>query len=171
MKFGFSKWIWMALVCGLVAGTAHAALEDDGRALEAAENATVVTSDKLTFDYKKLFALFENNVVVSDPRLQLRADRLTIIFTEDGKAQSVKAEGKVLLTQDDKKARADVATYDVLSGKIILAGGPPQVMQGRNIMEGEVITFWRDDQRVECRPRARLVIYTDDFDDVDKYFE
>ena len=30
-------------------------------------------------------------------------------------------------------------------------------------MEGEVITFWRDQQRVECKPKARLVIYTEDF--------
>ena len=139
------------------------ALEDDGRSLEASPDATIVTADKLTFDYTQKFALFDGNVLVNDPRMQLSAQRLTIIFTEHGGAQTVKAEGKVLLTQGDKKARAEVATYDVASGRIVLAGGPPQVMQGRNIMEGEVITFWRDQQRVECKPKARLVIYSEDF--------
>jgi len=168
------KWLAAVVVAGLCAGIpmdARAALEDDGRSLEASPTATVVTADKLTFDYIKKFALFENNVLVNDPRLQLSANRLTIIFTEEGGAQTIKAEGDVLLTQGEKKARSDVATYDVISGKIMLAGGPPQVMQGRNILEGEVITFWRDEQRVECKPRARLVIYSEDFGDAEEYFK
>lgn len=163
------KWIWAAALCAGL--PAFAALEDDGRSLEASPDATVVTADKLTFDYIKKFALFENNVVVNDPRLQLSATRLTIIFTEDGGAQTIKAEGKVLLTQGDKKARSDVAVYDVASGRIVLSGGPPQVMQGRNILEGEVITFWRDQQRLECKPRARLVVYSEDFGDAESYFK
>lgn len=167
----FGRWMGRAAMLALcVAGPVRAAMEDEGRSLEASPNATVITSDKLTFDYIQKFALFENNVVVNDPRMQLSANRLTIVFTEDGGAQTIKAEGKVLLTQDDKKARADVATYDVVSGRIVLAGGPPQVMQGRNILEGEVITFWRDQQRVECQPRARLVIYTDDMEEADSFF-
>lgn len=169
MRTALGRWI---LAAGLGAGLpAAAALEDDGRSLEASADATVVTADKLTFDYIKKFALFENNVVVNDPRLQLSANRLTIIFTEDGGAQTIKAEGKVLLTQGDKKARADVAVYEVATGRIVLSGGPPQVMQGRNILEGEVITFWRDQQRLECKPRARLVVYSEDFGDPESLFK
>jgi lipopolysaccharide export system protein LptA len=161
----FSAFVLAAAALAVPPPAAFAAnaLDDDGRSLEASPDATVVTADKLTFDYTQKFALFDGNVLVNDPRMQLSAQRLTIIFAENGGAQTVKAEGKVLLTQDDKKARAEVATYDVTSGRIVLAGGPPQVMQGRNIMEGEVITFWRDQQRVECKPKARLVIYTEDF--------
>lgn len=165
------KWIMGAAVAAVLGGwTARAALQDDGRSLEASPHATVITSDKLTFDYIKRFALFENNVQVNDPRMQMSANRLTIVFGEDGGAQTIKAEGRVLLSQDDKRARADVATYDVVSGRIVLAGGPPQVMQGRNILEGEVITFWRDQQRVECQPRARLVIYSEESGSVDPFF-
>ena len=171
-KIGTKLWMAAVAAAGLCAGLpAQAAMEDDGRSLEAAPDATVVTSDKLTFDYLKKFALFEGRVLVNDPRLQLSADRLTIVFTEAGGAETIKAEGKVLLTQGDKKARADVATYDVQSGKIVLAGGPPQMMQGRNILEGEVITFWRDEQRLECKPKARLVVYSEDFGDADSYFK
>lgn len=169
-RFG-CRMILAGLMAAAAAQRTAAALDDDGRALEASPDATVITADKLTFDYLQKFALFENNVLVNDPRLQLSANRLTVIFTEDGGAQTIKAEGKVLLTQGDKKARADVATYDVASGRIVLAGGPPQVMQGRNILEGEVITFWRDQQRVECKPRARLVVYSEDFgSDADALF-
>lgn len=139
-------------------------LKDNGKSIEADDLATVVTSDKLTFDYRKKFAIFEGSVVVSDPRMQLKSDRLTVVFGDDDKIKTIKAEGKVFITQGDKKARGDVATYDLITGKIVLVGGPPQVLQGRNIMEAEVITFWRDEQRVECRPRARLVVYSDDFE-------
>ncbi len=150
-------------LAALLAAPALAELADNGQSLELSPDATVVTADKLTFDYTRRFALFEGNVLVNDPRLQLSAGRLTIILGEDGSARTVKAEDHVLLTQGDKKARAEVASYDIPSGRITLAGGPPQVMQGRNIMEGDVITFWRDQQRIECKPRARLVIYTEDF--------
>ena len=170
----FPTWLAVGLAAAWLAGgapRAQAALADDGQSLEASPSATVITADKLTFDYLQKFALFENNVVVNDPRLQLRANKLTIIFTEAGGAQTIKAEGKVLLTQDDKKARADLATYDVVSGKIVLAGGPPQMMQGRNILEGEIITFWRDEQRLECKPNARLVVYPDDFEGADSFFK
>ena len=167
------KWMGRAALAAVLGAgiPVRAAMEDDGRSLEASPDATVVTADKLTFDYIQKFALFEGRVLVNDPRLQLSSDRLTIVFTEDGGAQTIKAEGKVLLTQGDKKARADVATYDVKSGRIVLAGGPPQVMQGRNILEGEVITFWRDEQRLECKPRARLVVYSEDFDEADSFFK
>ncbi|NLB66043.1 MAG: hypothetical protein GX803_06205 [Lentisphaerae bacterium] len=156
-----------AAVWGLAGAASRAALlEDGGRALEASPDATVITADKLTFDYLKQFAKFDGNVLVNDPRMQLSAEQLTVIFSREGGAQTIKAEGKVLMSQEDKKARADVATYDVKSGRIVLTGAPdrpPQVLQGRNILEGEVITFWRDEQRVECQPRARLIVYSEDF--------
>ena len=161
---------WLAMGGG-AGGGARAAMSDDGRSLEASENATVITADKLTFDYSKRFALFERNVVVNDPRMQLSADRLTIVLLESGGAQSIKAEGKVLMVQDDKKARADVAEYDVVSGRVLLSGGPPQVLQDRNILEGETIVFWRDEQKVECFPKARLVIYTDEMERRDSFFK
>ena len=160
----------LALLSALAAPSFAGALADDGRALEASPNATVVTADKLTFDYIRKFAKFEHNVIVNDPRLQISADNLTILFTEDGGAQSIKAEGKVLLSHEDIKARADMATYDIATGRITLVGGPPQVLKDRNILEGDVIIFWRDEQRLECKPHARLVVYPDDFGDADSYF-
>ncbi|MBQ7252204.1 MAG: hypothetical protein IJS32_06360 [Kiritimatiellae bacterium] len=167
-----TKKMWTILAAACVAAMAGPVLparaaeglKTGGKSIEADDSATVMTSDKLTFDYRKKFAIFEGSVVVSDPRMQLKSDRLTVVFGDDDKIKTIKAEGKVFITQGDKKARGDVATYDLVTGKIVLVGGPPQVLQGRNIMEAEVITFWRDEQRVECRPRARLVVYSDDFE-------
>ncbi len=119
---------------------------------------TVITSERLTFDYKQHYALFEQNVIVTDPNMQLAADKLTVSFDEKGKAQTIKAEGRVTITQEDKTAQSQMATYDVATGKIILTG-KPRVTRGRDILEGDVITFWRNEDRMICQPAARLVIY------------
>jgi lipopolysaccharide transport protein LptA len=145
------------IVCLMAAGAAlSAAAEAEGGS--PVEAVTVITSEKLTFDYKKQYALFENNVLVTDPEMQLAADRLTVIFDAKGKAQSIKAEGRVTIKQADKTAQAGLATYDFETGKIVLAI-KPRVSRGRDMLEGELITFWRDQNRMICQPQARLVIY------------
>ena len=146
------------VLCWIVAGaavSAAAAEAENGSALEAV---TVITSEKLTFDYKQQYARFENNVVVTDPEMQLAADKLTVIFDAKGKAKSIKAEGRVTIRQADKTAQAGLATYDFDTGKIVLAIHP-RVTRGRDTLEGEIITFWRDQNRMICQPQARLVIY------------
>ena len=142
----------------LLAGGLLSAMAADEKDSGSAADVTVITSEKLTFDYKKQYALFENNVLVTDPEMQLAADRLTVIFNEKGKAQSVKAEGRVTIRQTDKTAQAGLATYDFESGKIVLAI-KPRVTRGRDTLEGELITYWRDENRMICQPQARLVIY------------
>ena len=122
------------------------------------ENLTVITSEKLTFDYAKHYALFEENVVVTDPQLKILSDKLTVIFDDNSKAKSVKAEGQVYLIQLDKKTKSDVADYDVASGEIVLTGHP-QVTRGNDTLTGEKITFWRNENRMLCFPKARLVIH------------
>jgi lipopolysaccharide transport protein LptA len=134
------------------------AADQPAKAAAKEEDVTVITSDRLTFDYKKKFAQFEQNVIVTDPEMQLAADRLLVFFDENGKATSLKAEGRVTITQADKTAQAGLATYDVAVGKFVLASNP-RVTRGRDILEGEVITFWRDEDRLVCQPQARLVIY------------
>ena len=125
---------------------------------DAGEDVTVITSDRLTFDYKQKFALFEEHVVVTDPQMQITSDKLTAIFDANNTVQSLKAEGHVNIRQADKLATANVATYDVASGKIVLAG-KPRVQRGKDVLEGEVITFWRNENRMVVYPQARLLIY------------
>lgn len=152
----FAKQMVVVILAAAAAISAPAAGDAEGGA--SLDAVTVITSEKLTFDYKKQYALFENNVIVTDPEMQLAADRLTVIFDAKGKAQSIKAEGRVTITQTDKTAQAGLATYDFESGKIVLAI-KPRVTRGRDTLEGELITYWRDQNRLICQPQARLVIY------------
>ncbi len=153
-RFCAALMVWCA-VAGVVGAAEQATVSAD------AGKVTVVTAERLTFDYKKGFAIFENNVLVTDPEMQLACDRLTITFNKAGKADIIKAEGRVTITQEDKTAHAAIGVYEVETGKITLVG-KPRVMRGRDTLEGETITFWRDQNRMICQPGARLVIYTEE---------
>ena len=124
-------------------------------------NETVVTADKLTFDYNDNFAVFENNVVVTDPELTLKSDLLTVLFDDGGQAKTIKAEGHVRIKQDDKFATSEEATYDVATGKIVLEKNP-RVRRGRDVLEAITITFWRDQNKMICEPQAKLTIHPEE---------
>ncbi|MFH0908081.1 MAG: LptA/OstA family protein [bacterium] len=123
----------------------------------ATEDLTVITSDKLTFDYKKHYALFENNVVVVDPQMKLMSERMTVTFNESNKVENIRAEGKVVIVQEDKTANSDLATYNVNTGEIVLTGHPT-VTRGRDVLRGEKITFWRDENRMRVEKGATLFL-------------
>lgn len=127
----------------------------------AAADLTVITSDKLTFDYAQRFALFDGNVVVVDPQMKLYADKMTVVFSASNRISEIKAEGKVYIVQDDKRARSEVAQYNVDQGIIVMTG-KPQVTRGEDILTGDKITFWRNENKMLVEPRARLVINPQD---------
>ena len=142
----------------LAAGVAGAACKPAAQPAEAEEEVTIITADKLTADYKQRYALFEGNVVVTDPQMQLTADKLMVTIDANNKLKSIKAEGKVNIRQADKLAKAEEATYDIEAGKIVMTG-KPRVMRGKDMLEGETITMFRNESRILVHPRARLVVY------------
>lgn len=127
---------------------------------EEEEQLTVISSDRLTFDYKRKYALFENNVVVTDPQLKLLAVKMTVTFDDQSKVKSIRAEGDVVMIMEDKKSRSDTATYDVYSGEIVLEGSP-QVTRGKDVLTGKRITFWRDSNRVKVEGGSTLFLHQD----------
>lgn len=154
------RWIVAAFtLVGLMAAAVYcgwAAAEEGGA--EVTGNLTVITSERLLFDYKKQYALFEEDVVVTDPELKLTADTMTVRFNEAGDVSLIVAKGNVTIEQADKVATSGLATYNVEQGKITLEENP-RVKRGKDLLEGVIITFWRDDNKMICEPQARLVIY------------
>lgn len=119
---------------------------------------TVITSDRLTFDYDDKFAHFEGHVLVNDPQMQLKCERLTVRFEESGKVSWLGAEGGVIIIQEDKRALAEKVTHDVESGEFVLTGSP-KVYRGKDLLQGDTIRYWRGENRMICEPRARLTIH------------
>ena len=128
------------------------------------QDVTVITSERLIFDYGKNYAVFEENVVVTDPGMQLIADKLAVWFSETGEVTLIKAEGAVHITQEDKVATAGQATYDVVNGKIVLVQNP-RLQRGLHYLEGTTITYWRDKELLIVEPQSKLVIFPENGQD------
>jgi len=128
-----------------------------GGALAQSTNATVITSEKLSFDYKRSIAVFEGNVVVEDPQLKMRADKLNVLFEGTNSVKSVVAVGNVLLWYGDKTASCRHAIYVAKTGEITLRGNAA-LRREQDSVTGEEIVFYLNEERVECRP-GRLVIF------------
>ncbi|MFC1461067.1 lipopolysaccharide transport periplasmic protein LptA [Verrucomicrobiota bacterium] len=122
-------------------------------------NCTVITSRRLSYDSQGRIAVFEGDVVVIDPEMNIEADRLTVVFAEDNKVSTIEAVGNVVIKQEDKTGFGKKAFYYVKEGKIVLTGNP-RVQRKSDELKGTTITFFRDSGRMVCEPNAVLKLYS-----------
>jgi len=144
---------------------------------------TIITADNLHGDYAHNVGTFEGNVLVVDPRMTVRADRMTVFFgatnvvttvgatTTTNTTRSVQkiiADGAVVMTTpDNKKTNSDHAEYTANDGKVVLTGHP-RAESADGIVSGNKITFWRDSQRMDVENsqtetnRPRLLIFPEE---------
>ncbi len=108
-----------------------------------------IVADKLDFDQKNHVAVFSGNVVVKQAKATLEADKLQIFFAQ-GVEQDLKeivATGKkVVVKMEGKKALCRKMHYFAAGRKIVLTGDP-SLDDGNNVISGEEITFFLDDER------------------------
>ena len=124
---------------------------------------TEVTCDgALEVDYENNIAVFNENVIVNDPQLMIKADKMQVFFDKESKSiDKIVCEGNVKFKKEDRQAKSDKAVYLAKQGKVILTGDP-MVKRGMDALTGEKITFFRNDNRMICEPSAKLVIYSEE---------
>ncbi len=107
-----------------------------------------ISSDKLDFDQKKHLAIFTGNVVARQAETSLEADTLKVVFAEsDQSLREIIATGKeVVIKLQGKKALCRKMYYSAGERKIVLTGNP-SLDDGKNIISGEEITFFLDEER------------------------
>ena len=152
----------------LLAGVAHASTNEP----------TVINSDRMQSDYLNNVGTFEGNVVVIDPHLTLRADKMTVFFggtnnivngtTNQVRAiQHIVATGAVEIHLDQKKATCDQADYTRSDDKAILTGAP-KVETPEGVVTGKKITIWHGQEKMDVESdvtdtnRTRLLIYPEE---------
>src|SRR5438094_4547065 len=109
-----------------------------------APTTTEIYADEAFFDSTKNKGIFSGRVKVTDPRFNLKSDKLTVFITK-GQNQGLEkaiAEGNVGLVRDRPDpnggpptravGRADKATYTAATGDVELTG-TPRVQQGPNM--------------------------------------
>jgi lipopolysaccharide export system protein LptA len=155
---------WL-VVSALVAPGAGAQKPERGQApvgeLLRKESPIQISSDRLEVSQKEGTVLFEGNVVAQQDNLTMTGKRLTI-FAVKGATKGVKVnveqqgvaeridrievEGEVKIAQGDKMATCDKAVYYRQEQKIILTGSP-RVSQGRDALQGRLITLYLLEER------------------------
>ena len=124
----------------------------------------ITCSGKMEVNYKHGYVELFDEVVVSDPHLNLQADYMKVFLDGDTrKVDKVICKGAVRASQDAKRALSDYAEYQV-EDEIVYLTGNPRILQDGNVLTGEAITFFLDTQRVVCAPSAQLVLFLSDED-------
>lgn len=122
-----------------------------------------ITSDSMEAETKANKVTFKGNVVARQKDMTITSDNLTATYSEDGKElKEVLATGNVRITQQDKIATADNALFLDIERKIILTGSP-KVWQGKDIISGNKIIYFLDEDRTsvegDSKDRVRMLIH------------
>jgi lipopolysaccharide export system protein LptA len=126
----------------------------------AAPAETVITSTELFLDYKARTARFEKNVHVQDAKMEMYCEKLDIQFGQDNQIDWIGASTGVRILHEGREALAGKARYDIKTDEFVLEDDP-RIVDGKNLLMGETIRFWRESGRMVCEPAARMVVYSD----------
>jgi lipopolysaccharide export system protein LptA len=106
-----------------------------------------ITSDTVEADQKTNRVTFKGNVVAKQEDTTLYANTLTITYDQNTKKlKEIVAVGNVKVVQLDRRATGQKATFDQNENKVIL-DGEAVVREGANVVRGERITFYVDEER------------------------
>ncbi|MBV9463762.1 MAG: hypothetical protein JO317_05985 [Verrucomicrobiae bacterium] len=125
-------------------------------AAPAETSKTLIRSEFADFDYKLGKGVFEGNVVVTDPQLKLKSNKMIVYLDQKAKyVTKVEAMGKVIIEQGDKTAYSDQATYNKETGLILLTprpgGDQPRIEdKNGNVIRGDEIVVNRNDNSMKA---------------------
>lgn len=139
------RWAWGGTLA-LLLGSVSRAAESGG-----ATNVLIITSDRLTYDYRQSWAVFEGRVTAEDARMRLEADKLTVILDSQGALRSAMATGNVRIRQGERQATCRKAVYQPARQEILLTGDP-ELRQPGAVVRGETIMFRLDTEVLTSTP-------------------
>ena len=146
---GVSLWVVMAgilMVAGMVPVSGQKTKGD-----------LVITSDTLTYDYTNKYAIFQGKVVVTDPTMTMKSDKMTVYFGTSNSIQTIVAVGSVVIKQVGKTATGTKASYSADQEVLVLTGLPAQIVSESGTATGKKITYWINEDRVVI-DRAKMAI-------------
>lgn len=121
---------------------------------------TEIRAGRIVYDEEQHRADLIGNVRVRDVQGAMNCNEVTLYLKGDNKIDWIEARGAVIIQLEDKKALAELAVYNADEGKFTLTGNP-MVKQGANIMAGDQILYWPEEQHMICEP-GYAVYYLDE---------
>jgi len=155
---------------------------------------TVITSDSMDLDIGRNICIFTGNVRVEDEEMHITCHKMIIHLEEVKKAgknqekpagpgfEGTKRVSRIICLRDvviirklndpdkkdeEQKALCGKADYDVKTGKIIMTE-EPILMRTPDSLRGEVITIWRDSQKVRVEGGSKLELKSDSIKEKEK---
>jgi lipopolysaccharide export system protein LptA len=111
-----------------------------------------IDSDRLEADQKTNTVTYMGNVVAKQEDVTLYANTLLIIYDPDTKKlKEIVATGNVKVVQLERRATGQKVTFDQDKNKVIL-DGDAVVREGTNVIRGERITFYVEEERSVVEP-------------------
>jgi lipopolysaccharide export system protein LptA len=147
---GLSMVVVLSVVSGLPSSPAAEERAKRGFGFDFKESSQPIRikSDGLEWDYKGHVVTFKGNVIANQEDVTLYSDRLVIYYDEaTSELTQIVAEGAVRIVQVDKRATGEKAVFDNAERKIVLTGNPV-IRQGKNVVIGDMITIFIDQDRV-----------------------
>jgi len=145
--------ILLLAVSGLVAraqADGGAADEPEVPAAAAVRRETRIQADSVDMDFNEHTATFEGNVRVTDGQMQVTSERMVVRLSPENELRMIIATGNVVIVnpEQDRRATAGRAEYNVETGAIELTEAPRLEMGGNRLEKAEKITYFRDSGRV-----------------------
>jgi lipopolysaccharide export system protein LptA len=139
-----------------------------------------IVSDRLDAYSEKKMVVFSGNAVATQSGRVIKSDQLVVHYREEpgkkskdapktrddmGALEKIEAKGHVTVTQGERIVTGDYAVFLHDSQKIVMTGNAV-MREGRNVVRGEKITVFLDEDRgiVESseNKRVKAIIYPDD---------
>ena len=115
-----------------------------------------ITSDSTYYDRKEGIAVFKGHVHVDDAEYQMHAERAYVFLNGTNELSRIAATGSVALTNGQRRAYGEKATYNREKGLVTLTGAPgnpalitEETDEGERTVRGRKIRFWIGQEQVE----------------------
>ncbi len=123
---------------------------------------TEITADRMEYNYAEAVAVMSDNVAVQDPQFRLTADKLFVFFEGTNTLNQIVVMGRVNVSNENRRVTCDKAVYTKSDGRLVMEGQAKlrQIQEdGKEFtVDGERITIWVDEQRVEITERPKIVL-------------
>ena len=123
-----------------------------------------INADSLEYDNSANRILFNGNVVAQQGDIVMFADKMDVLYNDEGEIRTIASKGNVKVIQGERIATGDKIIFFKQEQKIVVTGNP-RVWQGDNVIQGKKITvFLKEDRSViEGGPDGRVnaTIYPD----------
>ena len=145
-QLGPAQWGAVATAIELSATGAQAAEVTVVQA-QAGQPPLSIQSQHSDWDLKHRQVLFEGAVRAQRGNMTLTCSRLTAVYGEGQQVEELRAEGNVVVVQGERRVTAALATLE--NGTLLLTG-QPKLEEGTNSLLGQKITFFLDQEKVQC---------------------